>query len=145
MKRIIGQVLFLLMIALAIPQTIAAQEVKELTMSEFSKKVANVENTEEWKFLGKRPAIVDFYASWCGPCKKMAPILDQLAKEYEGKVDIYKVNVDKEQKLAALFSIRSIPSLLFIPMSDKPIMAQGALPKDELKKAIDDVLLQTGK
>lgn len=75
----------------------------------------------------------------------MAPILDQLAKEYEGKVDIYKVNVDKEQKLAALFSIRSIPSLLFIPMSDKPIMAQGALPKDELKKAIDDVLLQTGK
>ncbi len=107
------------------------------------KKVADFEkNSEEWVYLGDQPAIIDFYADWCGPCKMIAPILEELAKEYEGKVYIYKVDTEAEQQLAAEFGIRSIPSLLFVPMEGAPQMAQGALPKDALKQAIDEVLLK---
>ena len=88
-----------------------------LTKADFLTKVANYEtNPNEWKFLGERPALIDFYATWCGPCKMLAPVLDELAEEYEGKIDIYKIDVDAEEELAALFGIRSVPSLLFVPM-----------------------------
>ncbi len=107
------------------------------------KKVADFEkNSEEWVYLGDKPAIIDFYADWCGPCKMIAPVLEELAKEYEGKLYIYKVDTQVEQQLAAEFGIRSIPSLLFVPMVGAPQMAQGALPKDALKQAIDEVLLK---
>jgi len=113
-----------------------------LSKADFLAKVTNYEaNPGEWKYLGDKPAIIDFYADWCGPCKATAPILEELAGEYSGKIYIYKINVDSEQELAALFGIRSIPSLLFIPMKGKPQMSQGAMPKAELKKAIDEVLL----
>ena len=82
-----------------------------LTKADFLTKVANYEtNPNEWKFLGERPALIDFYATWCGPCKMLAPVLDELAEEYEGKIDIYKIDVDAEEELAALFGIRSVPS-----------------------------------
>lgn len=113
-----------------------------LTKETFNSKVANV-NGSEWKFLGERPALIDFYAPWCGPCKMLAPVIDELADEYEGKVDIYKVNVDDESDLAAMFNIRSVPSLLFIPMEGKPSMMQGALPKSQLQSAIDSTLLNS--
>ena len=100
-----------------------------LTKADFLNKVANYEVNPEWKFLGERPAIIDFYATWCGPCKMLAPILDEIAEEYAGRVDVYKVNVDEEEELAALFRIRSVPTLLFVPLTDAPQMAQGALPK----------------
>lgn len=113
-----------------------------LTKADFLTKVANYEtNPNKWKFLGERPALIDFYAIWCGPCKMLAPVLDELAGEYEGKVDIYKIDVDAEEELAALFGIRSVPSLLFIPMTGSPQMAQGAMPKHALKDAIQKVLL----
>lgn len=112
-----------------------------LTKAEFLAKVANFETEKgEFKFLGDKPAIIDFYATWCGPCKTIAPILEDLAKEYAGKIVIYKVDTDKEQELAQAFGIRSIPSLLFIPMSGQPQMVQGALPKAELKRTIKEVL-----
>ena len=115
----------------------------QLTRADFLKKVADFEkNSEEWVYLGDQPAIIDFYADWCGPCKMIAPFLEELAKEYEGKLYIYKVNTEVEQQLAAEFGIRSIPSLLFVPMEGAPQMAQGALPKDALKQAIDEVLLK---
>ncbi|MDI9605476.1 MAG: thioredoxin [Bacteroidota bacterium] len=115
----------------------------QLTRADFLKKVADFEkNSEEWVYLGDKPAIIDFYADWCGPCKMIAPVLEELAKEYEGKLYIYKVNTEVEQQLAAEFGIRSIPSLLFVPMEGAPQMAQGALPKDALKQAIDEVLLK---
>ena len=115
----------------------------QLTKDEFIKKIANFEqNPEEWKFLGDKPAIVDFYASWCGPCKMVAPIMEELADEYNGQVDIYKVDTEAEQELAAAFGIRSIPSILFIPMNESPQMAQGALPKASFKKAIEEILLK---
>lgn len=114
-----------------------------LTKADFLNKVANYEvNPNEWKFLGKRPAIIDFYATWCGPCKILAPVLDELAAEYEGQIDIYKVNVEEEEELSALFGIRSVPSILFVPMEGQPQMAQGAMPKPTLKEAIHSVLLK---
>ena len=119
------------------------REVVSLNKADFLKKVYNYEaNPKEWKFEGSRPAIVDFYATWCGPCKALHPVLEELSKEYSGKVDIYQIDVDKEKELAAAFGIRSIPTLLMIPMKEEPRISQGALPKDQLKKAIDEFLLK---
>ncbi|MBN2667416.1 MAG: thioredoxin [Bacteroidales bacterium] len=112
---------------------------EHLTKETFQSKVFNYETNKEWKFEGNKPCMIDFYADWCGPCKMVAPILEELAKEYEGKVDIYKVNTEEEQELAAVFGIRSIPSLLFVPLDGQPQMAMGALPKDTFIKAIKDV------
>lgn len=114
-----------------------------LNKIDFLKKVANYEaNPSEWKYLGDKPALIDFYADWCGPCKALAPVLEELAKEYDGEIYIYKIDTEAELELSALFGIRSIPSLLFIPMNGTPQMAQGALPKNALKEAIDKVLLE---
>lgn len=114
-----------------------------LTKAEFISKVANYEaNPSEWKYLGDKPCIIDFYASWCGPCKTIAPILEDLANEYDGQIYIYKINTEEEQELAAAFGIRSIPSILFCPMDGAPQMAQGALPKESFKQAINEVLLK---
>lgn len=112
---------------------------EHLTRETFLSKVFNYETNKEWKYEGARPCIIDFYADWCGPCKMVAPILEELAKEYEGKVDIYKVNTEEEQELAAVFGIRSIPSLLFVPLEGQPQMAMGALPKDTFVQAFKDV------
>lgn len=113
-----------------------------LTKSEFLAKVADYETSpNEWKYLGDRPAVIDFYASWCGPCKMIAPILEELAAEYGDSIYIYKIDTEKEQELSAAFGIRSIPTLLFVPMEGAPQMAQGAMPKNALKEAIDKVLL----
>lgn len=118
----------------------------ELTKADFLTRVMDYEvNPQEWKYLGDKPAIIDFYASWCGPCKMVAPILDELAEEYDGQIYIYKVNTEKEQELAAMFGIRSIPSILFIPMGEQPQMAMGAMPKSSFKEAIDKVLLKKEK
>ncbi len=114
-----------------------------ITKAEFLAKVANYEkNPTEWKYLGDKPCIIDFYANWCGPCKMIAPILEDLAKEYDGQIYIYKVNTEEEQELAGAFGIRSIPSVLFCPMNGAPQMAQGAMPKDSFKQAINEVLLK---
>lgn len=118
-------------------------EVKHLTKSEFLSLVYNFEkNPKEWKYEGSKPAIVDFYATWCGPCKVLSPIIEELAKEYDGKIVVYKVDVDKEQDLAAAFNVRSIPTLLWIPMQGEPFLSQGMMPKADLKKAIDEKLLR---
>lgn len=115
--------------------------VVHITKADFLKKVYDFEkNPDEWKCLGSQPAIVDFYADWCGPCRQLSPVLDELAKEYSGKLTIYKVNVDNERGLATFFGIRSIPTLLFIPMKGKPQRSLGALSKTELKGIIKDVL-----
>ena len=100
------------------------------------------QNFEEEVVKSNIPVLVDFYADWCGPCKMVAPVLEELAAEYDGQIYVYKVNTEQEQELAALFNIRSIPSFLFIPMNDKPQMAMGAMPKSSFKGAIDGVLLK---
>ena len=118
--------------------------VSQLTAEDFKKKIFDFTANKEWAFNGERPAIIDFYADWCGPCKMVAPILDELSKEYDGKVDFYKVDTEKEQELSYVFGIRSIPSILFIPAGNKPPMMQaGALPKDVLVKVINMELLSS--
>ena len=109
--------------------------ITQLTKTEFSEKIANLDSAiSEWHYLGSRPAIVDFYATWCGPCRTLAPILEELSEEYAGEVDIYKVDIDCEQELAAAFGVRSVPTLLFIPARGMPQMATGALPEDGCAK-----------
>jgi thioredoxin len=118
---------------------------EHLTKQTFQEKVFNYEVNKEWKYEGELPSIIDFYADWCQPCKMVAPILEELAEEYKGKINIYKVDTEAEQELAGAFGIRSIPSLLFVPMGEQPQMAQGALPKDSFKQVIEDVLLKAKK
>lgn len=115
----------------------------QITKEDFVKKVADYEATGgKWKYLGDKPAIVDFYADWCGPCRMLAPVLEELAAEYEGEIYVYKVDTQSEEELASVFGIRSIPSILFIPMEGQPQMSQGAMPKDALAEVINDVLLK---
>ncbi|OGU30655.1 MAG: thioredoxin [Ignavibacteria bacterium GWA2_35_9] len=114
---------------------------EHLNKQTFLEKVFNYEQNKEWKFEGELPALVDFWAPWCGPCKMVGPILEELSDEYKGKVNIYKVNTDEEQELGGVFGIRSIPSLLFIPKEGQPKMAVGALPKESLIEAIEKELL----
>jgi len=116
---------------------------KHLTKAEFLEKVANFETSpNKWAFLGDKPAVIDFYAEWCGPCKSLSPIMEEVSDEFEGKVDFYKVDTEAEQELAAAFNIRSIPSILFIPKEGDPQMAQGLMPKSSLKEAVNTVLLK---
>ncbi len=110
-----------------------------LTKETFLEKVFNFEQNKEWKYTGDKPCIIDFYADWCGPCKMVAPILEELSKEYDGKVYVYKIDTEAEQELASVFGIRSIPSLLFVPMEGQPQMAMGALPKETFEKAFKDI------
>ena len=115
-------------------------KLEHLTNETFKEKVFNYETNKEWKFEGETPAIIDFYADWCGPCKVIAPILEELKSEYGDKLDIFKVNTEEQRELSSVFGIQSIPSLLFIPKEGQPQMAMGALPKETFKQAISEVL-----
>ncbi len=113
---------------------------EHLTKETFVSKVFDYEKNAEWKFAGTVPTIIDFWAEWCGPCKMISPVLDEIATEYDGKLNVYKVNVDEEVDVASAFGIQSIPSLLFIPMNEKPRLAVGALPKANIVKLVKEVL-----
>ncbi|MBC8004052.1 MAG: thioredoxin [Verrucomicrobia bacterium] len=113
---------------------------EHLTKETFKEKVFNFEANKEWKFEGKTPCMIDFYADWCGPCKMVAPVLEDLQKEYGDNLVIYKVDTEAEQELSAMFGIQSIPSLLFVPVDGPPQMAMGALPKSTFEQAIAEVL-----
>ena len=113
---------------------------EHLTDETFKEKVFNYEVNKDWKFEGDKPAIIDFYADWCGPCKTIAPILEELQTEYGDKLNIYKVNTEEQRELSSVFGVQSIPSLLFIPKEGQPQMAMGALPKETFKQAISEVL-----
>ncbi|HLN72776.1 MAG: thioredoxin [Methylococcaceae bacterium] len=113
---------------------------EHLTKETFKEKVFNFEHNNEWKFEGTTPCMIDFYADWCGPCKMVAPLLEELQKEYGDQLVIYKVDTEAEQELSAMFGIQSIPSLLFVPVDGQPQMAMGALPKSTFERAIEEVL-----
>ncbi len=117
-------------------------KVVHLTAQDFKDKVFNYETGKEWKYEGTLPAIIDFYADWCQPCKMVAPVLEDLALEYAGKIMVYKVNTENEQELASVFGIQSIPTILFVPREGQPQAAMGALPKHTFDKVIKDVLLK---
>jgi len=123
-------------------EIVSAAEVEYLTFDTFKEKVWDFEkNPDTWVYEGTEPCVIDFYADWCKPCKMVAPIMEELAVTYEGKVKIYKINVDKEKQLAAIFGVRSIPSVLFSPLKGKPSMQAGALPKDQYVQIIENSLL----
>ena len=120
--------------------------IKNITSDFFNENVYNIKQelskeNSELKFLGTRPVLIDFYSTWCGPCKMLEPVLEELDKEYDDKIDIYKVNTETEMETAAAFGIMSVPTLLFIPMSDKPSMSPGAPSKEQLKEMIEEKLL----
>lgn len=118
-------------------------DVITLTKAEFLTKVFNYEkNTEKWVYEGKKPCIIDFYADWCGPCKKVAPILAELATKYKNQIIVYKVNTDNERELAQAFGIASIPTLFFVPMGEKPQVVKGAMSKADLEKMITQLLVK---
>lgn len=113
---------------------------EHLTVDTFKEKVFNFSENKEWKFEGELPCIIDFYADWCGPCKMVAPVLEELSTEYEGKMNVYKVNTEEQQELAQAFGIQSIPSILFVPKDGQPQMAAGALPKDGFIDAMKSIM-----
>jgi thioredoxin 1 len=116
---------------------------EHLTVESFKQKIYNYEkNPDSWVFEGELPCMIDFYADWCKPCKLIAPIMEELAVEYKGKINVFKVNTEQQRELSTLFGIKSIPSVLFIPMSGKPQMSTGALPKESFKQVIDEFLLE---
>jgi thioredoxin 1 len=115
---------------------------QKLTTQDFKDKIFDYTAGENWEYKGQQPAIIDFYADWCGPCRAVAPVLDDLSKEYDGRLLIYKIDTDKEAELSSLFGITSIPTFLFIPVEGAPMMQRGALPKNVFKQVIEDRLLQ---
>lgn len=137
MKRFVTICVLTAAFFMAVP----AQQVQYLTTADFKAKVFDYTTQQQWQYKGEKPCIIDFYTTWCGPCKRLAPVMEELAKEYAGKIIIYKADTEKERELAAAFGIRSIPTLLFCPMTGSPQVAQGALPKEALQGAIEDVLL----
>ncbi|HYO20884.1 MAG TPA: thioredoxin [Flavisolibacter sp.] len=112
-----------------------------LTADDFKEKIFDYAKEEEWKYKGLLPAIIDFYADWCGPCKAVAPVLEELSNEYKDQLVIYKIDTDREQELSTLFGIQSIPTLLFVPVDGQPMMQKGAIPKNAFKQVIEERLL----
>ena len=140
MKKIIYAIIIMLSFAILLIAEKPEAKPEHLTLETFKEKVFDFEANKEWKFKGEIPAIIDFYADWCGPCKRVAPIMEELAKEYDGKVKIYKIDTEVERELAGMFGIRSIPSILFIPVEGQPQMTTGALPKENFVQMIKEVL-----
>lgn len=121
--------------------TVNGQTVKELSIQEFKEQIWNYDKNKEWKFDGKKPIIIDLYATWCGPCKRLAPILSDIQKDYGDKIQIYKVDTDKERELARLFNVSSIPLMVFIPLKGDPFLVSGLRPKEQLVQIINEKLI----
>ena len=141
MKRaLIILIVTILMVSISYAKDESNNEPEHLNLETFKAKVFDFEANTEWKFIGDKPCIIDFYADWCGPCKMVAPIMKELAVEYQGKVDIYKVDTEKQRELAGMFGIKSIPSILFVPKDGQPQMISGALPKESFVQMIEEIL-----
>lgn len=131
----------LLIVLAALPLTRANAEVTYITTEQFQKKVFNYKNDTTWNYLGKRPCVIDFYTTWCGPCKRLAPIMETLSEKYKGKVVFYKADTEQERELAYVFQIASIPQVLYVPKNGKPMLLKGLYPQENIEQIIDEFLL----
>lgn len=148
MKRLMISFALLSVVLLAAannPEEKVTAKAIDLDQKAFIEKVFDFENSEEWKYIGDKPAIIDFWAAWCGPCRRVSPVLEELAAEYGDDIYVYKVNVDEEPEVAQAFGIRSLPTILYVPINEKPQAIMGAAPKAKLKDAVETILLNTEK
>ena len=145
MRRYIRIAFLALVLSTLNPQlpTLRAEDVRYLTTEQFRERVFDYKNEKDWKFLGTKPCVIDFYTTWCGPCKRLAPIMEELSQKYCDQVVFYKADTERERELAHVFGISSIPQVLYIPTSGKPMLLKGLYPKDEIVKIIDDFLLKS--
>ena len=142
-----SRILFVIILMVSVCMSTTAQEkkndaVKKMTTSEFKKQIWNYSSDKDWKYMGDKPAIIDLYADWCPPCRKLSPILADVARENIGKINVYKVNIDNEPELAQLFNASSIPLMVFIPMGDKPTLVKGLRPKEDIDKLVKSIHLK---
>ena len=148
MKRLFTSFALMSIVFLAVANNPKVKETSkpiDLDHKSFIEKVFDFENNDEWKYIGDKPAIIDFWASWCGPCRQISPVLADLAAEYGGEIYVYKVNVDEQKEIARAFGIQSLPTILFVPMDEQPQAVLGAAPKAKLREAVDTVLLKKEK
>lgn len=137
------QILFIGFLFLCLP--LWAEEVHYLTTAQFRAKICDYKKVNKWTYKGTKPCVIDFYTTWCGPCKMLAPIMDELSCIYEEEVDFYKVDIDQEREVANVFGIHSIPQVLYVPVEGKPIMLQGLYPRENIVETIDEFLLKKKK
>ena len=140
--RIMRRMILIAFLSLVVFAGLRADDVRYLTTSQFSERVFDYKNNKDWKFKGDKPCVIDFYTTWCGPCKRLAPIMEELSQTYCDQVVFYKVDTERERELAYLFGINSIPQVLYIPMEGKPMLLQGLYPKENIVQIIEEFLLK---
>ena len=140
--RIMRRMILIAFLSLVVFAGLRADDVRYLTTAQFSERVFDYKNNKDWKFKGDKPCVIDFYTTWCGPCKRLAPIMEELSQTYCDQVVFYKVDTERERELAYLFGINSIPQVLYIPMAGKPMLLQGLYPKENIVQIIDEFLLK---
>lgn len=134
--------LYVLMALVAMSVLSVRAEVKYLTTAEFKETIVDYQKDSVWTYKGNKPVVIDFYTTWCGPCKRLAPIMEELSEKYKGKIEFYKVDTERERELAYVFNISSIPQVLYVPTKGKPQLTKGLYPKEEIEKIIDQFLLK---
>ena len=140
--RIMRRMILIAFLSLVVFAGLRADDVRYLTTAQFSERVFDYKNNKDWKFKGDKPCVIDFYTTWCGPCKRLAPIMEELSQTYCDQVVFYKVDTERERELAYLFGINSIPQVLYIPMEGKPMLLQGLYPKENIVQIIEEFLLK---
>ncbi len=140
--RIMRRMILIAFLSLVVFAGLRAEDVRYLTTAQFLERVFDYKNNKDWKFKGDKPCVIDFYTTWCGPCKRLAPIMEELSQTYCDQVVFYKVDTERERELAYLFGINSIPQVLYIPMEGKPMLLQGLYPKENIVQIIEEFLLK---
>lgn len=140
--RIMRRMILIAFLSLVVFAGLRADDVRYLTTAQFSERIFDYKNNKDWKFKGDKPCVIDFYTTWCGPCKRLAPIMEELSQTYCDQVVFYKVDTERERELAYLFGINSIPQVLYIPMAGKPMLLQGLYPKENIVQIIEEFLLK---
>lgn len=139
------KIFFLLVLSLLTAMPVTAEDVRYITTEQFRERIFDYTKEKEWSYKGEKPCVIDFYTTWCGPCKRLAPIMEEMSQQYCDRVVFYKADTERERELAYVFGISSIPQVLYIPAEGKPMLLKGLYPKEEIVKIIDEFLLKSEK